>query len=127
MPKCIIRLQFVVSGVKMLFHYILVKTISEHLHDQESCYSTIDMRELEFDAYEFDDSLDSCNHWSRQVSCGPEMSIFKDSPTTSRRTEHTLGKIGYNRVHLKMHHPLQEDTLSDDYCSMECLGAHSQR
>ena len=117
------------SGLKMLYHYILVKTNSEHLHDQESYYSNIDihMRESEFDAYEFDDSPDSCNRWSRQGSCGPEMSSFKDYPTTSRRMEHTLGKMGYNRVHLKMHHPLQEDTLSDDYCSMEFSGAHFQR
>ena len=98
----------------MLFHYILVKTNSEQLHDQESYYSTIDLPESKFDG--FDNSHDSFNPWSRQVSRGPVVSSFKYYPTKSRRMEHTLGEMGYNRVHLKQHHTLQEDTTYD-YCS----------
>nr|XP_022311027.1 multiple epidermal growth factor-like domains protein 10 [Crassostrea virginica] len=102
-----------------------VKTNSEQLHDQESNYSTIDLRESKFDG--FDDSHDSFNPWSRQDSRGPVVSSFKYYPTKSRRMEHTLGEMGYNRVHLKQHHTLQEDTRPYGYCSIECFGPHSQR
>ena len=101
------------SAVKMLFHYyFLVKTNSEELHDQESYYNVL--RESKF--VKFDDSCDNLNPCSRQGSRGPVISSFKYCPTKSQRMEHTLGEMGYNRVHLKQHHTLQEDTTYD-YCS----------
>ena len=103
---------FVFSAVKMLFHYLLVKTNSEELHDQESYYSAL--RESKF--IQLNDSRDSLNPWSRQGSRGHVISSFKYYPTTNRRMDHTLGEMGYNRVHLKQHHTLQEDTTYD-YCS----------
>ena len=96
----------------MFNYYLLVKTNSEELHDQESYYSAL--RESKF--IQFDDSRDSFNPWSRQGSRGPVISSFKYYPTTNRRIDHTLGEMGYNRVHLKQHHTLQEDTTYD-YCS----------